>query len=94
MPLTPDRDGLWTNKKLPGHVAPLEEVTWVADDGIRYLNPEIVLMFKARLGRLKDTRDLEHAWPLMDERARAWLRETVEQLFPGHAWSARLGIDA
>ena len=49
MPLTPDRDGLWTNKRLPDHVAPLEEVTWVADDGIRYLNPEIVLMYKARL---------------------------------------------
>ncbi len=30
---------LWTNKRLPDHVAPVEEVTWVADDGIRYLNP-------------------------------------------------------
>jgi hypothetical protein len=90
MPLTPDRDGLWTNKKLPGHVAPLEEVTWVAGDGIRYLNPEIVLMFKARLGRLKDTRDLDRAWPLMDDRARAWLREKVALLHPGHAWLPRL----
>ena len=63
-------DGLWTNKWLPDHVAPVEDVTWVADDGIRYLNPEIVLMYKARLGRLKDTRDLDRAWPLMDDRAR------------------------
>ncbi len=90
MPLTPDQDGLWTNKKLPGHVAPVEEVTWVADDGIRYLNPEIVLMYKARLGRLKDNRDLDRAWPLMDERAREWLREKVALLHPDHAWLARL----
>ncbi len=90
LPLTPDHDGLWTNKKLPGHVAPVEEVTWVADDGIRYLNPEIVLMFKARLHRLKDTRDFGHAWPLLDDTARTWLRETVEQLFPGHDWLPRM----
>jgi hypothetical protein len=90
MPLTPDRDGLWANKKLPDHVAPLDEVTWVADDGMRYLNPEIVLMFKARLGRTKDDRDLARAWPLLDQRARRWLRETVEQLFPDHAWLERL----
>ena len=86
LPLTPDRDGLWTNKKLPDHVAPLEGVTWVADDGIRYLNPEIVLMFKARLARTKDDRDFARAWPLMDELARQWLRETVDQLFPDHVW--------
>lgn len=90
LPLTPDRDGLWTNKKLPEHVAPVEEVTWVADDGIRYLNPEIVLMFKARLRRTKDDRDLERAWPVLDEPARRWLRRTVEQLFPDHAWLPRL----
>jgi len=65
MPLTPDADGLWTNKKLPGHVAPLEEVTWLTDDGVRVLNPEIVLMFKARLQRRKDRRDRDRAWPLL-----------------------------
>ena len=37
LPITPDRDGLWTSKRDPDHVAPLGEVTWVADDGIRYL---------------------------------------------------------
>ena len=33
----------------PTTCAPVEEATWVADDGIRYLQPEIVLLFKARL---------------------------------------------
>ena len=41
------------------HVAPVDDVTWVADDGIRYLRPEITLHFKARLQRPKDERDLE-----------------------------------
>ncbi len=91
MPLTPDRDGLWTNKRLPDHVAPVEEVTWVADDGIRYLNPEIVLMYKARVGRLKDDRDLDRCLPLLGRRRpRVAARDSVARLYPEHAWLALL----
>jgi hypothetical protein len=86
LPLTPDRDGLWSNKRLPGHVAPVEEVTWVADDGIRYLNPEIVLLFKSRLDRPKDRRDFDVTWPLLDAVARAWLAEAVRGLDSEHGW--------
>jgi hypothetical protein len=91
LPLTPDRDGLWTNKRLPDHVAPVDEVTWVADDGIRYLNPEIALLYKSRSRRLKDTRDLERVLPLLDDRARRWLREKVAVLQSDHEWLVRLG---
>ena len=87
LPLTPDVDGLWTNKRWPEHVAPVEDVTWVADDGIRYLNPEIVLHYKARNGRLKDDRDLAGTWPLLDDRQRGWLREAVRATEPGHPWT-------
>jgi hypothetical protein len=90
LPLTPDRDGLWTNKRWPEHVAPVEEVTWVADDGIRYLNPEIALHYKARSDRPKDSRDLERTWPLLDERRREWLLEGLRATEPGHAWLERL----
>ncbi len=91
LPLTPDRDGLWTNKRLPDHVAPVEEVTWVAPDGIRYLAPEIVLLYKASQRRPKDARDLERTWPLLDAEARAWLRDGVRRLYPEHPWLDRLG---
>ena len=77
LPLTPDRDGLWTSKRWSSHVAPIDDVTWVADDGIRYLRPEITLHFKARFQRPKDERDLEVAWPLLTEDQRAWLHEAI-----------------
>ena len=83
LPITPDRDGLWTSKRDPDHVAPLEEVTWVADDGIRYLRPEITLLYKAALHRPKDDRDLAVTWPLLDDGARDWLREAVAPALPG-----------
>jgi hypothetical protein len=84
--ITPDRDGLWTSKRDPDHVAPLEDVTWVASDGVRYLRPEVTLLYKAALARPKDDRDLARTWPLLDQAARTWLREAVTRLYPGHPW--------
>jgi len=86
LPLTPDREGLWTNKFLPDHAAPLEEVTWLANDQIRSLNPEIVLLFKARLRRVKDQRDLVRTWPLLTADKQAWLRETIRRTDDNHPW--------
>ena len=61
---------------MPDHVAPLEDVTWVADDGIRYLNPEIGLLFKAVQRRRKDDRDLDRCLPLLSAgRARVAARQ-------------------
>ena len=90
LPLTPDRDGLWTNKRWPEHVAPVDEVTWTAADRIRYLNPEIVLHYKARLARPKDDRDLDRTWPLLDRAQRSWLLDALRATEPGHPWLGRL----
>jgi hypothetical protein len=90
LPLTPDDDGLWINKRWPEHVAPVEAVTWVAADGLRYLAPEIVLHFKARWARPKDEDDLARTLPLLDRPQRAWLRDAVRRTEPGHRWQARL----
>jgi hypothetical protein len=92
LPITPDRDGLWTNKRWADHVVPVDEATWVADDGIRYVRPEITLLYKAALDREKDRRDLELTWPLLDSAARTWLLDALGVVHPGHAWLGRLAI--
>jgi hypothetical protein len=89
LPITPDRDGLWTSKRDPEHVAPLEDVTWVAADAIRYLRPEVVLLYKAVLHRPKDDRDLAVTWPLLEPSRQAWLREALGRLYPDHPWRTR-----
>ncbi len=89
-PVNPGRDGRWVSKRDDTHVADLEDVTWVAADGLRYLAPEVVLHFKARQARVKDRLDLENAWPLMDDAARAWLADAVRRTEPDHAWQAFL----
>jgi hypothetical protein len=92
LPLTPDRDGLWTNKFVADQVGPIEEVTWLADDQIRYLNPEIVLLFKARLRRAKDERDLARTWPLLTEEKQVWLRERIRRVDAKHPWLGQFGL--
>jgi len=88
--LNPDADGRWRSPRDESHVAALDEVTWVHEDGVRYLNPELVLLFKAKLDRPKDHADLDAAWPVMSGAQRGWLREALRRLYPDHSWAARL----
>lgn len=90
VPLTPSADGLWTNKRLPDHVAPLDEVTWIADDGIRYLHPEIVLVYKAALRRPKDDPDFEATLPILPSERRQWMRQALTTIAPDHPWLEKL----
>lgn len=83
-----DADGLWVCRRDTSWTAPLDEVTWVADDGIRYMDPEVVLYHKAMNHRPKDVRDRDVAWPLLAPEKQAWLADAVRR-FHGddHAWT-------
>ena len=89
-PINPDVDGRWQSKRDKAHVADLKDVTWVDERGIRFLNPEIVLLFKAAQNRPKDQYDLDHAWPLLSDVRQQWLQESVARLHPDHPWTGRL----
>ncbi len=90
IPLTPSDDGEWTNKRLEAHVAPVADVTWVDGDGIRYLLPEIVLVYKARLRRQKDQPDFAATVPTLTPERRAWTRRALAEAAPGHPWITAL----
>lgn len=93
VPLTPDADGRWTHRRVPGLVAEVEAVTSVADDGIRYLDPELVLLYKARSARPKDDLDLEATLPVLTPERRDLLRDWLRDLDPDHRWLERLERD-
>jgi len=86
VPFTPESDGRWSNKRNLAHTEDLEDVTWVAPDGLRYARPEVTLMFKAAQVRDKDRRDAHVALPRLDARARRWLRDAVARFDPTHEW--------
>jgi hypothetical protein len=89
--LNAGRRDRWVFKRDPSVVRRLDEATWVAADGIRYLRPELVLAHKARHARVKDDADLEATLPLLDQASRAWLTAFVSDTVPGHRWLERLG---
>jgi hypothetical protein len=88
--LNPSRDGRWVSRRDDTFEAELEEVTWVSDAGVRYLNPEVALLFKARQQRRKDDIDLDNALPLLTDRQRGWLRDAVRRTYGDHDWIERL----
>ena len=88
--LNPSSEGRWVSRRDETHVADLDDITWVADDGVRYLNPEVALLFKAKQARPKDDADLASAWPLLSAEKRRWLRDAVRRVHPDHPWIERL----
>jgi hypothetical protein len=59
-------------------------------DGIPYLAPEIVLLFKAKHSRPKDHDDFAGAQPLLSAPQRTWLGYGLRRIHPDHPWLASL----
>ncbi|MFJ5047773.1 nucleotidyltransferase domain-containing protein [Streptomyces sp. NPDC088719] len=65
---------------------PYSEIVHHAEDGIPYLAPELVLLFKAKHVRPKDRRDFDATVPHLTRTQRATLAELLARVHPGHAW--------
>ncbi|WP_405965301.1 hypothetical protein OG713_40155 [Streptomyces sp. NBC_00723] len=59
-------------------------------DGIPYLIPELVLLFKAKAPRPKDQADFDEVLPLLGRARRDRLAEWLDRVHPGHPWPAEL----
>ena len=69
---------------------PSEELGSADHDGIPFLTPEVVLLFKAKNRRNHDEADFSSALPRLEVQQRRWLREAIQKAHPGHEWIARL----
>ena len=59
-------------------------------DGIPYLTPELVLLFKAKHARPKDQADFDGTVPYLTSAQRATLAGLLAHAHPGHRWIAQL----
>jgi Aminoglycoside-2''-adenylyltransferase len=69
---------------------PYAEIIQRTADGIPYLTPEIVLLFKAKDVRGKDQADFDGTLPLLDAAQRQWLGDALVTVHPGHMWASRV----
>jgi hypothetical protein len=69
---------------------PHGEIIHRTQDGIPYLAPELVLLFKARHTRPKDQADFDETIPHMTPAQRRTLADLLTRACPGHRWQANL----
>ncbi|MEV7901916.1 nucleotidyltransferase domain-containing protein [Streptomyces anulatus] len=65
---------------------PYREIVHHTRDGIPYLAPELVLLFKAKHTRPKDRRDFDATVPHLTGAQRATWAELLARVHPGHVW--------
>ena len=92
--LLTEMDGIWKYRREPFVVRALETIGLKTESGIRYLAPELVLLFKSKntsgRERTKDADDFEKVLPHLDAERRAWLHWALFATSPDHPWIPRL----
>ena len=88
--LQPGDADTWVFRRDESITAPRLEMVSRTAEGIPFLLPQGVLLYKAKAARPKDEADFAAAVPLMDDAQRRWLSEALTHAHPGHAWIERL----
>jgi len=82
----PHDGDLWISRRSKTLIRPYAEIVHTSSDGIPYLAPEVVLLFKAKHQRPKDEADYAVLAPLLTAAERAWLNNALTVVHPGHPW--------
>jgi hypothetical protein len=83
----------WVSRRNPHLSMELTAATWIGDNGVRYQNPEITLLFKARSLNHQDEVDFAHTWSHLTRRQQCWLRDELRRENLRHPWLAQGGED-
>ncbi|WP_458247371.1 nucleotidyltransferase domain-containing protein [Streptomyces sp. MAI_2237] len=87
----PHEGGTWICRRDASLRLPYDVVIERTADGIPYLVPELVLLFKAKDTRPKDHADFHGILPLLNRARRDLLGEWLAGMHPGHPWLGVLG---
>ncbi|SEE67611.1 hypothetical protein SAMN05216533_3206 [Streptomyces sp. Ag109_O5-10] len=86
----PHEGGTWICRRDESLRLPYDAIIERTADGIPYLVPELVLLFKAKEPRPKDHADFDGILPLLSRARRDALGAWLTRVHPGHPWSAKL----
>jgi hypothetical protein len=79
-------DQLWRFRRRPEITRPRAQVELRSPEGLPFLAPEVVLLFKASGTRPADDADFEACRGALDSERRAWLRAALAAMDAGHRW--------
>jgi len=84
-------DGLFSYRRNQSITRPLADAIVPGEAGIPLLALEIVLLYKAKNPSHEGNQgDFEVALPYLDADRRAWLRDALLKVRPGHEWLSQL----
>lgn len=86
----PHEGGTWIYRRDGRLRLPYDAIMERTADGVPYLIPELVLLFKARTPRPRDQSDFDEVLPLLNRTRRNALSGWLELVHPGHPWLAKL----
>lgn len=88
------QDGVWRYRREPNIIRNIGRIELLSDEGIPFLAPELVLLFKSRTTsgkeRSKDQVDFEKVYLRLEPERKAWLRWALIAADPSHPWIGRL----
>jgi GrpB-like predicted nucleotidyltransferase (UPF0157 family) len=88
--LTDMADSVWRYRRNPAAIRALDRAGLRSSQGIPFLAPELVLLFKSKntgnRERDKDQADFERVYPQLAPEPRAWLRWALVATDPAHPW--------
>jgi hypothetical protein len=82
-----DDRGVWRYRRDPEVTLPVSELGLLSPQGIPFIRPELILLFKAKEPRERDETDFRAVLPALDAAARGRLRDWLP---PEHPWLRRL----
>ncbi|WP_425475181.1 nucleotidyltransferase domain-containing protein [Pontibacter coccineus] len=83
-------DGLWKYRRDLHVTYPLEATIIKSSRGIPILSPEIVLLYKSKDNRPKDSDDLRRVLPDLNKAARAWLANSIRYAHGNIEWVEKI----
>lgn len=89
--LEPGDDELWVYRRDRRVWRARREMVGTTADGVPYLRPEGVLLFKAKTLTDKDEADFAATVEHLDDAGRKWLADALALVHPDHPWIGRLG---
>lgn len=80
----------WVFRRSPDVTRAVSEFGMVSDDGVPFLSPEVVLLYKLPIYGEHDQRDFENCLPALEAKRRRWLRQAIRRVNPTHSWADAL----
>jgi len=76
----------WMFRRNPNITRPLSMLGLRSENGIPFLSPEIVLLYKAKKPTANDEVDFNNVSQVLEKEPRRWLKQAIQVCHPGHVW--------